>query len=156
MSFESYGMRIQLLSGIPSLFSPCLCVFGARLGREGKGRLDEGVGRACIVRIDSLFLCGAFTIMKFELRSEELRTIIISLASVCVWLSTLVALDGIGLFLCRLPVLCRIIASFHLLILMQRSNPSFHSLDFMLVPKRTRLYTGTPCRRLPRTACTSY
>ena len=55
---------------------------------EGKGRLGEGVERVRIVRIDSLFLCGAFTIMKFELRSEELRTIIISLASVCVWLST--------------------------------------------------------------------
>ena len=91
----------------------------------------------CIVRIDSLFLCGAFTIMKFELRSEESRTIIISLASVCVWLSTLVALEDIELFLCLLAVLCRFIASFRPLVLMQRSNPSFHSLDFMLVPKRT-------------------
>ena len=44
---------------------------------EGKGRLGEGVGRACIVRIDSLFLCGAFTIMKIELRSEESRATII-------------------------------------------------------------------------------
>ena len=56
----------------------------------------------CIVRINSLFLCGAFTIMKIELRSEESRTIIISLASVCVWLSTLVALDDIEMFLCLL------------------------------------------------------
>ena len=47
---------------------------GARLGREWSGRLDEGVGRVPIVRIDSLFLCGAFTIMKFELRPEESRT----------------------------------------------------------------------------------
>ena len=58
---------------------------------------------ACIVRIDSLFLCDTFTIMKFELRSEESRTILISLASVCVWPSTL-ALDVIELFLCSLPV----------------------------------------------------
>ena len=41
------------------------------LGWEGKGRLSEGVGRVHIVCIDSLFLCGAFTIMKFELQSEE-------------------------------------------------------------------------------------
>ena len=40
----------------------------------GKGRLGEGVGRVCIVRIDSLFLSGAFTMMKFELRPEESRT----------------------------------------------------------------------------------
>ena len=73
------------------------------LGWEGKGRLGEGVGRACIVRIDSLFLCDTFTMMKFELRSEESRTITISLTSVCVWLST-TALDGIGMFLCLLPV----------------------------------------------------
>ena len=53
------------------------------LGWEGRARFDVG-----FVRIDSLFLCGAFTIMKFELRSEESRTILISLASVCVWLST--------------------------------------------------------------------
>ena len=60
-------------------FSICLVhVFVClELGWEGKGRLGEGVGRACIVRIDSLFLCGAFTIMKFELRSEESRTITI-------------------------------------------------------------------------------
>ena len=70
-------------------------------------RNGGGVGCACTVRIDSLFLCGAFTIMKIELRSEELRTIIISLASVCVWLSTVVALDGIELFPCSLAVLCR-------------------------------------------------
>ena len=44
------------------------------LGWEGREKLNEGVGRVRIVRIDSLFLCGAFTIMKFELRFEESRT----------------------------------------------------------------------------------
>ena len=60
-------------------FPVCLAhVFAClELGWEGKGRLGEGVGRVCIVRINSLFLCGAFTIMKFELRSEESRAIII-------------------------------------------------------------------------------
>ena len=125
------------------------------LSWEGKGRLGEGVGRVCIVRIDSLLLCGAFTIMKIELQSEESRTIIITLASVWVWLSSL-SLDDIEMFLCLLEVLCRAITSFRPLILMQRSNPLFHSLDFVLVPKRTRLYTGTPYGRVPRTACTSY
>ena len=96
-----------------------------------------------IVCIDSLLLCGAITIMKFELRSEESRTILISLASVCVWPSTL-ALDVIEMFLCLLAVLFRIIASFRPYILMQRSNPSFHSLDFMLVPKRLGFILAHP------------
>ena len=72
------------------------------LGWEGKGNLDEVVGRVRIVRIDSLFLSGAFTMMKLELRSEESRTIVL-LASVYIWLSTL-ALDDIEMFLCLLAV----------------------------------------------------
>ena len=123
-------------------FSVFACL---ELGWEGRGRLDEGAGRPCIVRIDSLFLCSAFTIMKFELRSEESRTIIISLASVCVtvWLSTL-APEDIEMFLCLSGVLCRVITSFHPLVLRQRSDPSFHSLDFKLVPKRLGFILAHP------------
>ena len=132
---RGYGMRTHLLTGVLGLLSPCLCVFGARLGRGGEVRRRSWASAYCAYR--KLFLCGTFTIMKFELRSEESRTIIISLASVCVWLSTVVALDDIEMFLCLLEVLCQAIASFHPLVLVQRSNPSFHSLDFMLVPKRT-------------------
>ena len=63
--------------GCTSLLEFSIVFAYLELGWEGKGRLGEGVGRACIVRIDSLFLCDAFTIMKFELRSEESRTITI-------------------------------------------------------------------------------
>ena len=83
-----------------------------------------------------LFLCGTFTIMKFELRFEESRT------TKYYWQASAygyqpLALDDIEIFLCLLPVLCRVIASFHPLSPMLRSKPPFHSLDFMLVPKRT-------------------
>ena len=61
--------------GCTSLLEFSIAFACLELGWQGRGRFDEGVERVCIVRINSLFLCGAFTIMKLELRSEESRTI---------------------------------------------------------------------------------